>query len=153
MLNIFIITFLFLCTQKGISNNGLLCIQEGTDVVYFGVFDGYWRHVFISPIPIEVLHKDSLNICELFWDVKWESAFWRNPKNQYLQKYKSIYTTTTKYIFKLPLGQRVNLVFRYQFMVCPLVPFRTSKILRIWNLKKCHLHIWVCTKNTFLKST
>ena len=49
----------------------------------------------ISPNPLKGLHKYSLNIYELFWDVKMEICIFEKKQNQHLQKCKSIYTTAT----------------------------------------------------------
>ena len=72
-----------MCIQEGISNNRLVCIQWVSEEVYFGIFDGHWRKKSISPAPRKGLHKDPLNICELFLYAKIKNwLFGNSPKNQ-----------------------------------------------------------------------
>ena len=40
------IIYSLLCIHKGVSKNRLLSVLCGAEVVYFGVFDRYWRKFF-----------------------------------------------------------------------------------------------------------
>ena len=56
------------------------CIQSGLEVVYFGAFYGY-RRKSIPTTPLKGLHKDSLNISEIFLYIKMENGLFREtPK-------------------------------------------------------------------------
>ena len=65
---------------------------------YVEYFDRYQNVFLIQPLLLKGLHKYTLNICELFWDVKMEIGLFGKIQKIETQNGHAFYTTTVIYV-------------------------------------------------------
>ena len=81
---------------------GFCASNKGTELVYFGVFDGYWRFFSNSPFPLMGIYIDSL--VALLRCKKWESAFLAKPQKRNSCETVSQFTQLIGDIFNIYLA-------------------------------------------------